>query len=154
MAASVIAAVLDKYDTLTLPGSPPCFFDQIPATDGNGAQLYPPFVVLEDDGLTPTWEFERHPFEETRLTFRVYALGLDDADAIVEGIKYGGAMDVTEGRGFDFGTLPTLDPDRYLKTMVRTRERRYLADRLDRQGRRVHACDLEYSVRLNRRPVT
>lgn len=145
---SVIAASMTRYDSIKSTfGSPPIFFDEAPQTF-NGVQLRPPYVVLRDGGLTPSFEFELQALEASTLTFEVYAETLAGVDTIVEGIKYAGVA-ITAGAGFDAGSLPSLATGRRSVRLFRTRETRFLAGQ-SLTGVYVHGCRLEYAVTLQR----
>ena len=147
---SVIAASIARYRSLTPPALstgtalPPIFFDDAPVTDGSGNQIYPPYVVLKDNGLTPTFDMAFRSYEETPIEFEVHADLLADVDLIVEAMKYNGAA-IYAQQGFDFGTLPDLAVNWDNIRLVRTFERRYQAGR-GKLAQVSHACDLKYKI--------
>lgn len=143
--ASVIGAVLEKYDLLTFSGRPPIYFDQAPAKTVGGAALVPPYVVLKDDGTAPDYTLDLVPVESTRVRFRVYALTLAAADAIAVGIKWDQGVP-TARQGFDFAeTLPLTGASLLDHGAVRTREQRSrTADTLS--GGPVYLVELSYTI--------
>lgn len=148
MATSVIGAVVQKYATLTSVGAT-LYFGDAP-TNASGVQIYPPYVVLLDDGMNPEYNFTlNNVMEPTGLTFMVYANTLADVDAIVQKIKYN-SQPPTSRAGFDFGDLPALDlPYRELQ-MKRVSEHRFVASLggTGDVGQRVNGCELRYEVTL------
>jgi hypothetical protein len=149
--SSVIAACMTRYDSLSAAAfggtRPPIFFDEAPQTY-NSAQLRPPFVVLKDGGLVPSFEFEWGAMEASALSFEVYAETLASVDTCVEAIKYGGGT-ITAGSGFDGGTLPSLAAGRRSVRVFRTKETRF-REGFGHTGALVHRCRLEYAVTLQR----
>lgn len=146
---SIIAAVMSHYDGLTAAnfpdGSrPSIYLDSAPLV--NGSQVYPPYVILKDQGQTPIplTEFERNTLEVCQFVLEVYYRELGDVDTAVAAIKLnGGTRD--QAQGFDCGTLSDLTSPRSTHQVLRTRETRSLAG-YDREGKRVHVCRLEYKV--------
>jgi hypothetical protein len=110
--ASVLSALLTKYDALTasaFPDStiPPAFEDRAPEIV-NGTQLYPPYTTWTlqpgDDLLT----FESDAVEELRLTVTAFATSQDDADQIISAIRFNG-QNADQYAGFDSSnSLPAL----------------------------------------------
>jgi hypothetical protein len=149
---SVVAAALTKYDSLTaanFPSStrPPVYFDEAPVTDGAGAQLRPPYVVLKDSGRTPDVLSDYGGTEDGAFTLEVYAASLADVDTIVHAIKWNG-QNPGQASGFDCGTLPALTAPYSLMHLLRTGEQRFVAG-IDQNGRRMHCCRLTYSALTN-----
>lgn len=148
---SVPAAALTLYDGLTagnFPGGtrPPIYFDEAPVTDGAGAQLRPPYVVLKDSGRTPDVQSDFGGTEDGAFTLEVYAASLGDVDTIVHAIKWNGANPAA-ATGFDCGTLTLTAPYSPMH-MLRTGEQRFVAG-LDHTGKRMHCCRLSYSALTN-----
>lgn len=95
MAASVIAAVLERLESFTYAGAVPVYFDEAPGG------TTPPYVVLKDDGTVPNYTLEYKLANEiTTLRLEVYALSLASLDAISEVIRYNGGG-VSDGAGLD-----------------------------------------------------
>lgn len=90
MPTSVIAAVMAKYDTLAFTPRPPVYFQEAPTKDAAGAAVAPPFVELFDLGTTFQFTFEYVPVETTTFRLDVYAPTLAAADAICDGVRFGG----------------------------------------------------------------
>ena len=145
---SIIAAVMSKFDGLDAANfaggvRPKIYLDSAPLV--NGSQVYPPYVVLKDQGQVPSYvEFERSTLEVCNFAFEVYDYTLADVDTAVTAIALnGGTRD--QALGLDYGTLADLSSPRGTHQVLRTRETRSLAG-YDREGRRVHVCRLEYRV--------
>ena len=100
MPTSVIAAVMAKYDTLAFAPRPPIYFNEAPVKDAAGAAVLPPFVELFDLGTTFAYTFEYVPVETTTLRLDVYAPSLAAADAIADGVRFGGGG-TTDKLGLD-----------------------------------------------------
>ncbi len=147
MATSAIASCIDKYNTLT--DVPTLYFGDVPPANGP-TQIYPPYVVLLDEGMAPEFVFELSKvLEPTQFTFMVYAPTLAAVDAVVQAIKYDG--DAPSARaGFDFGSLPSLDEPYRVQEMKRTLEKRFVASipGTGPVGQRFHGCELRYRVTL------
>lgn len=144
-ATSVTAAFRDQY--LTITGAPTLYlFDAPPQVDG--AQVFPAYAVLTDDGLRASYEFELTVLEVTGLTLMVYADTLSAVDAYVELIKYNGGG-LLDGLGMDFCTL---DVDvKYTNMQVeRLSETRFVAEQTGRSAQRIFGCKMEYRVSLYR----
>ncbi len=147
MATSAVGAVVAKYATLT--SVPTLYFGDAP-TNESGVQVYPPYVVLLDEGMAPEYNFVLSKvMEPTQLTFMVYSDTLLQVDAIVQKIKYNGQVPSAKA-GFDFGTLPALESPYELDELKRTSERRFVASiqGTGKDGQRVHGCELQYRVTL------
>lgn len=154
--ASVVSAVIDKFNALTaanFPGAsrPPIYLDDAPPTDGSGDQKRVPYAVLTDGGVTPGLVFDSGPITESgSFTLTLYyggATPLAHADAAAEAVKYNGGT-LQARAGFDLGSL-TL-PAGYTKlALIRTGERRFYAG-VGRAGERVHAVELTYSHEVQR----
>lgn len=152
--SSIIVAVQSKYASLTaslFPDSarPALYFDSAPLVDG--VQVYPPYVVLKDLGLTPTYlEFERTTLEVNNFAFEIYYPELGDCDTTGNAIKLNGGTRNT-ALGFDFGELPELGAPRESYQVLRTQEMRSLAG-YGKTGPRVHLLRLEYRVTVKEAP--
>lgn len=142
--ASVIGACIERHDGFTYSPKPALYFGEAPYRDGSGNAVVPPYIVIPDAATTPEHQFEYRPYETTRLTFRVYALGLALADAIVLGIRFnGGAVDA--GAGMDFAaSLPLTGQT--LKAMVWEGERRFVENARDGTSTDVYRVDVNYRV--------
>lgn len=151
---SVIVAAQSKYASLTasnFPDSsrPTLYFDSAPVYDS--AQVYPPYVVLVDLGLTPTYlEFERTTLEVNNLAFEIYYPELGDCDTAGNAIKLNGGTRNT-ALGFDFGDLSDLGAPRDSYQVLRTSERRSVAG-YGKPGPRVHLLRIEYRVTVKESP--
>ena len=141
---SVIAAVLARYETFTVNSTAKIWFYEAPERDGSGAAVVPPYVVLQDDGTTPEYDFEYNPIETTRLRFEVYATSLASADAIAQGIRYNGGA-VNAGSGMDFAASLTVTNQVY-KAMVRESEQRFQEPQRGADASRVFRVRLVYKV--------
>jgi len=156
MATSIIAAVMDRVDGLPeglFPGSvrPAVYLDMAPLTDGTGAQVHPPYLILTDHGTETVYDFERNVFETTELTLTAYADSLADADATCEALKYGpGDIDGAEGLDHCTLALAAAVGARESHSVIRTGERAFLAPGLGRTGQRTHARELRYKITLRR----
>lgn len=145
---SVVAVVQDFYNTLTasnFPNSsrPKIYFDDAPVVD-SGAQVYPPYVALEDTtGRMPQYQSDYGGWEDGEIALKVYAPQLGDVDAIVQAIKYNGG-NPEDRSGLDFATL-SLGSPLYSISVVRVLERRSFAG-YGKEGPRVHLCELHYKV--------
>lgn len=160
---SVIKAVMTKYAALTaanFPGAsrPPMYLDEAPRTDSGGSQEYPPYVVLRDGGLEPTYAgFERHTLEVNGFTLEIYypddgttSGGLAAIDIAAAAIKLnGGTRD--QANGFDLGTLSDLTSPRSTHQVLRVRETRRLSG-YGRDGKPVYVGTLEYRVTIQENP--
>ena len=79
-----------KYDTLNFAPRPPIYFQEAPNKDSTGATTAPPFVELFDLGTTFAYTFEYVPVETTTFRLDAYAPTLAAADAICDGVRFGG----------------------------------------------------------------
>lgn len=143
---SVTGAVRDRYNSFT---SVPtlAMFDTPPSIDN--AQVYPPYVVIVDDGMTPSYEMEHTVMEVTNLGFMIYSGTLDEVDAIVEKIKYNGGA-INAGLGMDFGSLPSLATQYGDLEIRRVSEKRFAAIATGKSAQRIHGCELRYRITLYR----
>lgn len=117
MAASVIAAVIDRIEGLTFSGTVPVYFDE------TGGRVTPPYIVVKDDGTTPSYTLEfKLANEITAVRLEVYALSLASLDAITEVVKYN-AGGVSGAAGLDFGELTVTGQE--CEAVVREREQRF-----------------------------
>ncbi len=147
MATSAVGAAILKYQSLA--GLPAIYFGDAVTTDGV-TQVYPPYVVLLDEGLEPEYNESLINVQETTdLTFMVYSNLLSEVDAICQKIKYNG-FPPSMYSGFDFGTLPALDAPYKLNEIRRTSERRFVASvsGTGKQSQRVHGMELRYRVTI------
>lgn len=127
----IAAALLAKYDSLTLPEACPIYLDMAPTADADGDLVDLPYTVLSDVATIPDYSFELNPLEKTTFTLTVYAPTLARASAVAEAVKYNGSRPALCG-GFDFtATLPDLDTAAYRHlSLIRLREQvRQLPDR-------------------------
>jgi hypothetical protein len=146
MASSAVSAIIDRYNSLT--GVPTLYSFDAPVS-ADGAQVYPSYTVLLDNGTDTGYELELTVLEVTSITLMVYANTLLEVDAAVEAIKYNGGG-VSDGLGLDFGALPTLDIGYYNLEVRRVREKRFAAGVTGRSAQRIHGCELDYRVSLYR----
>lgn len=148
---SIISAVLEKFRELApanFPGGsrPDIYLDSAPLV-ASGDQVRPPYVVLRDNGQTPTYlEFERVTLEVCEFDLEIYYVDLGDCDTAAAAIRLNGSTRVL-ALGFDFGSLPALYLSRESHQILRTRERRALAG-LSQSGARTHSVTLSYRVTI------
>ena len=151
MAASVIAAVLDRIDTFTWTGvgaTPTVWFDEVPVRDGAGTAVAPPYVCLHDDGTTPEYTFEFNHVEQTALRLEVYGTTLAQVDAMVNVIKFNGGG--YQGQlGLDFADSLTITNFEYL-SCVRESEQRFQEANRANPATLVFRCRMRYVVKTNR----
>lgn len=148
---SIQNEVLAKYDGLTAANFPSAsrpaiYFDEAPPVDGAGVQVRPPYVLCH----TPTHQvkpldFERNNIVTVQLIFEVFVGLLADLDTTVTAIRWNGGT-VGQGLGFDYGTITTLSAPRSTLQIVPVGEPRRLADRLDKDGKRVHGARVEWRL--------
>lgn len=151
MAASVIAAVLDRLDSFTWTGvtpTPTVWFDEAPITDTSNAAVAPPHVVLHDDGTEPIYTLEYKCEEVTKLRVEVYATSLAQLDAMVNVIKYNGGG-FTGGLGLDFADTLTIDNYAYLG-MMRMSEQRFQEPSRQSAAKLVFRCRMQYECKTDR----
>ncbi len=147
MADSVVAAAITKYGTLAFTPRPAIYFADVPATNAAGTQIYPPYVVLKDEG-TRTEPIEAGAvMDTTTIVFECYGLTLALADAIAEGIKYDTGA-VQARLGFDYGELPALT-NGSLNVVTRVGEIRSMAG-ITKEGGRAHMVEIRYEVEVRR----
>lgn len=145
--ASVISAAMAKFDALTAAGFPSAavpdiYLDEAPLVDG--AQKYPPYAVIRDEGESPENAFEQSVIETSRFTITLYYPSLADADAAALAVRFNSGTP-QQKLGFDFGTLTGLPAGFSFKSLVRTAARRYFAG-YAKAGGRVHAVELSYTA--------
>jgi hypothetical protein len=145
---SVVAGVISRYETFTINSTAPIWFHEVPERTGAGAAVVPPYVVLQDDGTTPEYDFEYNPVETTRLRFEVYASTLAAADAIAAGIRYNGGS-ITAGAGMDFAAALTATGQTF-KAMARESEQRFLEPQAGANAGPVYRIRLVYRVQMLR----
>ena len=143
---SAIAAVIERLKTFS--GLPAVYsFDAPPSVAD--AQQYPPYIVVIDNGMRATYEFQHTCMEQTDVQIMVYADRLSTVDQIVERIKYnGGSMQA--GLGLDYGPLPTLDPSYQDLEVHRHSEQRFITEPTGKSAQRIFVCDMRYRVSLYR----
>ncbi len=147
MATSAIAAAVLKYQSLT--AVPAGYFGDAPTTD-SVTQVYPPYVVLLDEGLQPEYNESLINVQEvTEIAFMIYGNTLADVDLTCQKIKYNGSAPSVKA-GFDFGTLPALVSPYTLNEMRRVSERRFVASTsgTGKQSQRIHGIELKYRVTI------
>ena len=152
---SLTSAVKTKYEALTaalFPSSsrPAIYFDEPPATDSAGAQVRPPYVVFSTQTQeTKPLDFERNNLVTIRLILEAFATTLANVDTVVSAVRFNAALGagvVGVGAGFDYGSLSDLTTPRSTLQIVPVGEPRRLADRLDKDGARVHAARMEWKL--------
>ncbi|OWK34296.1 hypothetical protein FRUB_10267 [Fimbriiglobus ruber] len=152
---SIIGAIVEFYQSLPVatpsPPSPPVpiLFDEVPAKDGSGNPYKPPYVLLKDNGTTPSFQtFEYEVIETTDFTFEIYALSLAAADAIALGIRFGaGAYNAAQG--FDWCTsLPVTGQT--IETILPPKQRRMTDTTRTETIGYVFKVTLDYSVQALR----
>lgn len=149
--ASPISAVLSLYDSLTAAnfpsGSrPSIYLDEAPLYDGGQTRV--PFVILRDDGQTPTWSFEADGVYAGGFTLSVYYRTLADCDTALNAILWNGSNPNVKA-GLAFATLTITAPTYHQRVMPGKIQRAFAG--LDYQGQRVHRAtcefDLMYTIR-------
>lgn len=150
--ANLIQCMIDKYEALTAANFPSSSRPRIdfvePPHIVSSAAHDPPYVAIEDIGRTiKPLDFERNNIIDARFRFRVFAREMADVDHIVNAIRFNGGT-VGAGSGFDYGTLSTLDTPKFNHQIIPVAEPRRLSDRVDKDGQRMHAAELDYKVLL------
>lgn len=146
--ASVIGAVIERYETFTINSTAKIYFHEAPLRDGTGEEVHPPYVVLKDDGTEIDFEFEEAPIERTRLRFEIYATSLASADSIASAIRYNGGS-ITAGSGMDHTkTLGLTGLDHM--AMVRLSEQRWQEGDRWASASPVFRCQMVYEVTAKR----
>ncbi len=148
---SVVSSFLAKSTALVLTANGgsavPVYFGEAALKNSSGTQPTLPFVVIEDHGTAPDYEFELGGVEVTTLQTTVYATTLALVDSIVLALKYGGDIP-SACAGLDFGTLTSLGD--YLEFMEckRVREVRNRQSMEYTQTAQIsHKCELTHEVR-------
>lgn len=149
MATSVIAAVIERFNTLAWGSpAPKLWFDEAPIRDGAGAAIAPPYVVLKDDGTAPEYDYELNVLETTTFRFEVYAPTLAEADSIANTLKYN-SQSIAGGAGFDFAAA--LSVTSYtLKSCVRDMEQRFQEGDRGADAKPVFRVRMRYKVEMLR----
>lgn len=152
---SIILALKQKLEEL----APSCFpdgvrpqvyLDAAPQAK-NGEQVFPPYIIIRDQGQIPThFEFERTTLEVVNAAIEVYYDTLGNVDEAAAAIKLNGGTRNT-ALGLDYGDLPSLELTRESYQILRTRETRTLAG-YGANGQRVHRVTLEYRVTIKETP--
>lgn len=143
---SVVGSVETKLRTFD--NLPPVYLFDAPVNTG-AAQLYPPYIVIVDDGLSPQYEFELTVMEQTGLRLMIYGNSLAQVNGYVEIIKYN-AGTIAQALGLDFGTLPNV-PANYNRLEVRRlSEQRFISTPTGIQGQRIFGCEMHYRVSMYR----
>lgn len=147
---SVVSSFLSKATSLVLTANGgaavPVYFGEAAVRNVSAGQVAFPFIVIEDEGSAPDYEFELGGVEITTLMVSVYATTLVAVDAIVLALKYGGGIP-SACSGLDFGTLTSLGS--YLRFMEckRVKEKR---DRSHQEytatAQIAHKAELTYEV--------
>lgn len=89
MAAGVISAIQEKYDSLTFPNRPTqLWFGQAPLTDKDGLDVQLPIIQLYHDAATQVTTFEYPSIETWAFHFEAYAATLDDVEALAKGVLF------------------------------------------------------------------
>lgn len=151
MAASVIAAVLDRVDSFTwtpVGTTPTVWFDEVPIRDSAGAAIAPPYVCFHDDGTTPSYTFEYDHEEETALRVEVYGTSLAQVDAMVKVLKFNSGA-YNAGAGLDFASSLTVTDYDFLSCQ-RLKEQRFQEANRNGSGSLVFRCRMQYIVKMNR----
>lgn len=143
---SVTASFSDRYNSLS--GVPDLYLFDAPVS-ADGAQVYPSYTVLLDEGTETEYELEHTVLEVTSITLMVYAGTLALVDAAVERIKYNGGS-LLDHLGMDFGPLPSLAFAYENMEVKRISEQRFLAQATGNTSQRIFGCSLKYRVSLYR----
>lgn len=136
--ASVTGAVIARYEAFTIAATVPVWFHEAPAS----ASL--PYVVLQDDGTRPEYDFEYNPVETTALRFEVYHTSLASADAVASAIRYNGGG-VADGDGMDFADALDLTGQTF-KRMERKSEQRFVEGPRSTSATPVFRVRMAYEV--------
>lgn len=151
---SAIYAAMLKYDALTaanFPNSsrPVIYLDEAPLVDGG--QVVPPYVILRDNGQTPTiLGFERTILDVCEFTFEVYYTSLADVGTAINAIRLNGGA-VGAGSGFDYGTLSDLTTPRSTHQILRGTIRHKLAG-YGLTGLPVYMGSIDYRLTIQESP--
>ena len=150
---SVVSSFLAKATTLaatagTGGAAVPVYFGEAGLRSSAGVHVDLPFIVVEDRGAAPDYEFEWGGTETTTLDVTIYAITLAQVDSIVLALKYGGGIP-SAGSGLDFGTLASLGS--YLtfeecKRVGETRNREH--ENYTPQSQIAHNAKLTYEVKV------
>lgn len=143
---SVPGAVQSRIVSFT--NAPKTYLFDAPVS-ADSAQVYPEYLVIIDEGMRPTYEFEHTCMEQTDLVLMVYANTLQRVDEIVEIVKYNGGG-ISAGLGLDFGALPTLSTDYQDMEVLRQSERRFITVPTGLNSQRIFGCEMRYRVTLYR----
>lgn len=112
---SVIASVIERVEGFDwsqfLPTEVKIFAFEAPVTDQEDTPVQPPFVIIIDDGIRYSSTFEAEVKEFQTVRFEIYATSLNQADRILEVIRFNGGT-TTSGLGMDRAEFDNL-PDFY-----------------------------------------
>lgn len=154
-ADSVLKAVENLIAGLTaasFPSStiPPVWFDEAPQQGTTGTQQHPPYIILEDGGGEPGWDYETNAVSRGKFTLTVYDRSLGTCDSIMKAVLWNG-QNPNLRQGLAFATLD-VNPPLYAMAgaVTPTRDQHSYAGYLDYEGKRVHrySQDFEYEVMI------
>lgn len=148
MAASVIAAVIERYEGLPVNGLAKIWFDEAPLKDGAGNPVRPPYVVLHDDSTDGSQDLEYYRWEDTKLRFEVWAPNLAEVDAIVLGLRFGG-QGHRDRAGMDNADALTIAGQDF-KACIWQGEQRFVERSRGADAKAVHRCRVRYEVSCQR----
>ena len=152
MATSVVSSVIDLYNSISATHfggtRPTIFLGEAAQVTSAGAQQRPPFVVLYDEGMQPTYDSSNGGIEAGVLRLEVYALKVNDTtgvtvDTIVAGIRWGGSAPGIKA-GFDWGTFTLTGYLSKISLKLTKHSTTYAG--FNHEGQRVHKCELVYRV--------
>jgi hypothetical protein len=149
---SVVSSFLSKATTLvaaagTGGAAVPVYFGEAALKNASAVQPTLPFIVIEDQGTAPEYEFELGGIEVTTLQTTVYAVTLAQIDSIVLALKYGGDIP-SDQAGLDFGTLTSLGNYLTFMECKRVGEKRDREQQSYTQTAQIaHRCQLTHEVR-------
>jgi hypothetical protein len=144
---SVVGAVIDALQSFT--NIPNVYSFDVPVQVA-GTQIYPPYVVVRDNGTNTDYDYNYYPYEQTDLEILVYANTLAACEAIVEIVKYNGGSAMGQ-QGLDFGQLPSLATNYANLVVERKSEQYFAATATGNEAQRISGCRLRYIVALMRK---
>lgn len=148
MASGLIAAVMEKYESLTFAGADQArvFFDEKPQL--TTVQILPPYAVLTDGGMNPEYTFEYVPVETTGFTLTLYAGSLAEIDAMVNVVRFNGGTP-QQHLGLDNCTSLNLDGPRYEMEVMLKEVTRSLDKPRGFTGSLVYTAALRYEAQVS-----
>lgn len=147
MAASAVAAVMNKYKSFTFATSDQAriWFDEKPNTNGAPTSITPPYAVLEDKGTSFVYTFEYVPTETTKIDLTLYANSLADVDAMIDVVRFNGGTP-QQRLGLDNTTSLVLTNGRYNISVSLSNIVRSLESQRGVTGSLVYKAVMSYEV--------